>query len=62
MQNRLRGRPRTDRLALIEEEDQARSPSYFEWCERTARTQAFKPAPKPEPKRNAIVRLFRLFM
>jgi hypothetical protein len=44
---------------LIEEEDRAHSPSYFEWRERTITTKAFKPAAKPQPKTNPILRLFR---
>ena len=57
MQNQLRSRPRNDRLALLDEEDKADSPSYFQWQEQTVRTKAFKPTPKPQP--NSIVRLFR---
>jgi hypothetical protein len=44
---------------LIDEEDQAHSPSYFEWQEQTIRTKAFKPVVKPQPKANPILRLFR---
>lgn len=60
-QNSRNGRSRNDRLALNEEENSSHSPSYFEWREKTIRTQAFKPEPKPESKRNPILRLFRLF-
>ena len=61
MQNHLRSRSRTDRLVLIDEEDKASSPSYFQWREQTITTKAFKPAPQPQPKANSLVRLFRRF-
>lgn len=61
MQTPLRGRSRTDRLALIDEEDKADSPSYFEWREQTISTKAFQPVPKLQPKPNSLIRLFRLF-
>lgn len=61
MQSSRNGRSRNDRLDLIGEQDSSKSPSYFEWCEKTIRTQAYKPTPKPQPKGNAILRLFRLF-
>ncbi len=62
MQNQLRGRARPQRLALLDEEDdKSSSPSYFEWRERTIRTQAYRPAQKPEPKVNSLIRLFRRF-
>lgn len=61
MQNQLRGRSLTNRLALIGEEDKARSPSYFEWQEQTITTKAFQPVAKPEPKVNSFIRLFRRF-
>lgn len=59
MSHSLRSRPRTDRLALLDEEDQARSPSYFEWREQTGRMKAFRAEPKPQPKLNPFIRLFR---
>ena len=61
MQNHLRGRSRTHRLALIDEEDKADSPSYFAWREQTITTKAFKPVSKPQPKPNSLIRLFRRF-
>jgi hypothetical protein len=60
MQNQLRARSRPVRLELLGEEDKATSPSYFQWCEQTIRTQAFKPE-KPQPKLNSLIRLFRRF-
>lgn len=61
MQTPRNGRSRNERLALLDDEDSPQSPSYFEWREKTIRTQAYKPTPKPAPKVNAIQRLFRLF-
>jgi hypothetical protein len=61
MQNQLRGRSLTDRLALLDEHDEARSPSYFEWQEQTITTKAFQPVRQPAPKVNSFVRLFRRF-
>ncbi|GFE87441.1 hypothetical protein [Steroidobacter agaridevorans] len=63
MQNQARGRSRSriDRLSLIDEDDTPSSPSYFEWRERTIRTQAYRPEPKPQPKVNSLIRLFRRF-
>jgi hypothetical protein len=61
MQNQLRDRSLTDRLVLIDEEPKRTSPSYFEWCERTVRTGTYRPAQKPQPKTNSIVRLLRRF-
>lgn len=61
MQNPLRARSRTDRLALLDEVDKGDSPSYFVWREQTIRTQAFKPAVKSQPKANSLIRLFRRF-
>ncbi len=54
-------RPKTDRLALNDEESSSDSPSFFEWREKTIRTQAFKPTPPPRSKGNVIVRLLRMF-
>lgn len=59
MSRPLRSRSRTDRLALLDEKDPARSPSYFEWREQTIRTRVFRPEPKPQPKLNPFIRLFR---
>lgn len=59
MQNHLRSRSRADRLVLIDEEDQADRPSYFEWREQTMTTKAFQPQAKPKPKANSLIRLFR---
>lgn len=61
MQHPPRGRSLTDRLALLDEVDNSRSPSYFEWREQTITTKAFRPEPKPEAKVNSFVRLFRRF-
>ena len=63
MQNQVRGRtrPRIDRLTLNDEDDKSSSPSYFQWCEQTTRTQAYRPEPKPQPKVNSLIRLFRRF-
>lgn len=61
MQSPRNGRSRNERLALLDDDDSPQSPSYFEWREKTIRTQAYRLEPKPEPKRNAIQRLFRLF-
>ena len=58
MQNHLRRvSSRNDRVAFLDEEEEARSPSYFEWREQTVRT----PALKVEPKPGALTRLFRRF-
>lgn len=61
MQNQVRGRARIPRLALKDEDDTPSSPSYFEWREQTIRTQAYRPEPKPQPKVNSLIRLFRRF-
>jgi hypothetical protein len=61
MQNQLRGRARTDRLALHDEVEDSASPSYFQWCEQTVRTKAYKPVKKTQPKVNSFIRLFRRF-
>lgn len=59
MQNQLRARSRPARLELLDEEEKVASPSYFQWCEQTVRTRAFKPEVKAEPKVNSLIRLFR---
>ncbi|WP_129646522.1 hypothetical protein [Peristeroidobacter agariperforans] len=61
MQNQVRGRARIPRLTLNDEDDKSSSPSYFEWREKTIRTQAYRPEPKPQPKVNSLIRLFRRF-
>lgn len=61
MQNQVRGRGRTPRLTLIDEQEQPSSPSYFEWRERTSRIKAYQPVEKPQPKANSLIRLFRRF-
>jgi hypothetical protein len=59
MSHPLRSRSRIDRLTLIGEEDKASSPSYFQWREQTIRMQAYRPEPKPQPRSNLFIRLFR---
>ena len=61
MQNQVRGRARMSRLKLLDEAEKPSSPSYFEWCEQTVRTKAYQPEPKPQPKVNSLLRLFRRF-
>lgn len=60
-QLRARARSRPARLELLDEEEKVASPSYFQWCEQTVRTRAFKPEAKPVPKVNSLIRLFRRF-
>lgn len=61
MQNQLRARSGTDRLALLDEAGKGESPSYFEWREQTISTKAYQPAAKPQAKGNSLVRLIRRF-
>jgi hypothetical protein len=37
-------------------------PSYYQWAERTGRTEIPVPEPKAPPKLNPLVRLFRRFL
>ena len=61
MQNQLRSRSLAGRLTLIDEVDNSRNPSYFEWREQTITTKAYQPV-KPQPKASPIARLFRRFV
>jgi len=61
MQNNLRRASfRNDRVNFLrDEEEEARSPSYFEWREQTVRTPVLKVEIKTKP--GALTRLFRRF-
>ena len=60
MQNNLRGGQRMKRVDLLmNDEEDASSPSYFEWREQTVRMPAVTPVRRSSG--SSIVRLFRRF-
>lgn len=58
VQNNLRGRHRMKAIALLEEPEEANSPSYFQWQEQTVRMPAVAPVER-RAQPSSIVRLWR---